>query len=207
MAATTQALVDAPMADLEVGHGPGTRRPRVLLIGSSLAACASALAIMAALAVYLRQRSEVLTGGEPFFPEGSAVPLANANMNVFTLTMSLFSASWIVYALRRRDRGHAYLALGLTLLFGLASMVETAYLFQQTALPVRSETGVLFYAVTGGHMAMTIAGLVFLVVMGVQAFGGQLTGRDAEGMGAATFYWYATVGVYYVVWYAVYVTK
>jgi hypothetical protein len=43
--------------------------------------------------------------------------------------------------------------------------------------------------------------------MGFQALGGQLSGRDAEGMSAAALYWYATIAVYAVLWYAVYITK
>ncbi len=74
-------------------------------------------------------------------------------------------------------------------------------------MPVRTGVGVLFYAITGSHIAMTVVGMLFLAVMGFQALAGQLTGRDSESMSAATLYWYATVGVYTVVWYAIYVTK
>ena len=40
--------------------------------------------------------------------------------------------------------------------------------------------------------------MVFAAVMGFQALGGQLTGRDAEGMSAAALYWYVTIAVYTV---------
>ena len=40
--------------------------------------------------------------------------------------------------------------------------------------------------------------MLFLAVMGFQALGGQLSGRDAEGMSAAALYWYATIAVYAV---------
>jgi hypothetical protein len=43
--------------------------------------------------------------------------------------------------------------------------------------------------------------------MGFQALGGQLSGRDAEGMTAAVLYWYVTIAVYFAVWYGIYVTK
>ncbi|MGE3621320.1 MAG: cytochrome c oxidase subunit 3 [Acidimicrobiia bacterium] len=184
-----------------------SERPRVLLYGAAFAAGASTLAVLALVATYLRHRADVLGAGELLFPEGTVLPLTPGTMNLVTLGMSLVTASWIVWALRNQDRVHAYLALGLTGLLGVASIVETFYLYQQTSMPVRSGVGVLFYAVTGGHMAMSVLGLLFLAVMGLQAFGGQLTGRDAEGMSAAILYWYATVGVYVVVWYAVYITK
>jgi heme/copper-type cytochrome/quinol oxidase subunit 3 len=68
-------------------------------------------------------------------------------------------------------------------------------------------TSGLLYAVTGAHLVMVFVGLVFTAVMGFQALGGQLTGRDAEGMSAAALYWYAVIAIYAVIWYAIYVTK
>src|SRR3546814_12505810 len=62
----------------------------------------------------------------------------------------------------------------------------------------------LLYAVTGAHLVMVVGGLLFAAVMAFQALGGQLTGRDAEGMSAAALYWYGTVAVYIAVWYGVY---
>jgi heme/copper-type cytochrome/quinol oxidase subunit 3 len=191
----------ATVAPLELVPAAPPRRPRVLLIGAALGAAASALAILAMVAIYVRYRADVLASGEALFPEDVVIPLSPGNMNMATLTMSLVTASWTTWALRNRDRAHAYLALGLTLLFGVASIVETAYLYQQTGMPVRTDVGVLF------HIAMTVVGMLFLAVMGFQALAGQLTGRDSESMSAATLYWYATVGVYAVVWYAIYVTK
>ena len=49
--------------------------------------------------------------------------------------------------------------------------------------------------------------MVFVAVMGFQSLGGQLTGRDAEGMSAAALYWYVTVAVYSVIYYGIYITK
>ena len=195
------------ITSLEPTPAAAPRRPRVLLIGSALGAAASALVILAMIAMYLRFRADVLASGDALFPEDVVIPLSPGNMNLATLSMSLVTASWISWALRHEDRVHAYLALGLTLLFGVASIVETAYLYQQTGMPVRSGVGVLFYTITGSHIAMTVVGLLFLAVMGFQALAGQLTGRDSESMSGAILYWYATVGVYAVVWYAIYVTK
>jgi heme/copper-type cytochrome/quinol oxidase subunit 3 len=67
--------------------------------------------------------------------------------------------------------------------------------------------GVLFYVISGAHIAMTAAGLVFAGVMTIRTIGGEYSGRDREGLVAATLFWYVTVGLYGVVWYAIYVTK
>ena len=49
---------------------------------------------------------------------------------------------------------------------------------------------------------MVGVGLAFLLVMGFRALGGQLTGRAAEGVTAAALFWYVTIAVYAVIWYA-----
>jgi len=122
--------------------------------------------------------------------------------------MSAVTMAWVVHALRHDDRPHAYLAVGLTLLFGVAFINSTVYLYQQLAMGLTASTaGTLLYIVTGTHLVMVVVGLVFIAVMGFHALGGQLTGRDAEGMGAAAVYWYVTVAVYVAIWYGIYITK
>jgi heme/copper-type cytochrome/quinol oxidase subunit 3 len=187
---------------------PAPRRPRVLLIGSAFGAVASALTILSILAVYLQVRADELAAGRTALPDGVVLPLTPGNMNLVTLGMSAVTMAWVVYALRNDDRPHAYVGLFATFVLGTASVVETVYLYQQLALsPTSGTVAGLLYAVTGAHIVMTVVGMLFLAVMGFQALGGQLSGRDAEGMNAAALYWYATIAVYTVLWYAVYVTK
>ena len=126
-----------------------------------------------------------------------------------TLAMSLVTVAWAVWALRRDDRPHAYLALG-------AHAAARHRLHQRHRLPVPAarpaahrlrRRAALIYIVTGAHLVMVVVGLVFIAVMGFQSLGGQLTGRDAEGMSAAALYWYVTVAVYGVIYYGIYITK
>lgn len=195
----------SPLAD---PVAPPPRRPRILLLGSAFGAVASALTILALLAAYLQVRAANLADGETALPEGVVLPLTPGNMGMVTLLMSAITMAWAVYALRKGDRAHAYLALGLTLLFGVAFINGTVYLYQQLAMaPTSAPIAGLLYAVTGAHLVMVVAGMLFAAVMAFQALGGQLTGRDAEGMSAAALYWYATIAVYAVLWYAVYITK
>ncbi|MDQ2650005.1 MAG: cytochrome c oxidase subunit 3 [Actinomycetota bacterium] len=199
-AVTASPLVDAPP--------PLARRPRVLFIGAALGAAASALVVLTMLAAYLQVRSDNLAVGLPTLPEGTVLPLTPGHMAMTTFLMSAVTVAWAVYALRNGDRSHAYVALGLTLLLGAANIVETVYLYQQLALPTTSTPmGTLLYATTGAHLVMMIAGLVFIAVMAFQALGGQLSGRDAEGMTAAALYWYVVIAVYTAIWYGIYITK
>jgi heme/copper-type cytochrome/quinol oxidase subunit 3 len=187
---------------------PAPRLPRILLIGSALGSAASALVVLALLATYLGARAGELSAGRTALPEGVVLPLTPGNMGMVTLLMSGITMAWVVDALRKDDRPHAYLALGLTLLFGVAFINSTVYLYQQLATPpTASATIGLLYATTGVHLVMVVVGMLFAVVMGFQALGGQLTGRDAEGMSAAALYWYLTVAVYVAIWYGIYITK
>ena len=204
MAATATADV-RPLAD---APAPTPTRPRVLLVGSAFGASAAALVVLTMLGAYLQVRGDLIAGGSTTLPEGTVLPLTPGSMGMLTLTMSLVTMSWTVWALRRDDRVHAYLALGLTLLFGVAFINSTVYLYQQLALaPTETPAAGLLYAVTGTHLVMVAVGMLFAAVMGFQALGGQLTGRDAEGMSAAALYWYLTVAVYVAIWYVIYITK
>lgn len=189
------------------------RRPRVLLVGTAFGAAASAAAIVAMLAVYLQVRTSVIEGGEEWLPSGSVIPLSPGNMAATTYLMSVVFMQWAVWAAARRDRGHAYLALGTTALFGIAAIVQVVFLYTEwgVALNGAEDAGtaaaVLLFAITASHVAMTIAGLIFIGLMALRSLGGQFTGRDAEGLAAAALYWWVTVGVFMVLWYAVYITK
>ncbi len=196
------------VSPLATATAPEPRRPRVLFVGAAFGAAASALVVLTTLAVYLQVRGDLVASGSATFPEDTVLPLTPGGMGMVTLSMSVITVAWAVWALRRDDRPHAYLAIGLTLLFGVAFVNTTVYLYQQLALPLTaSSTGALLYIVTGTHLVMVVVGLVFLTVMGFQSLGGQLTGRDAEGMSAAALYWYVTVAVYTAIYYGIYITK
>ncbi len=196
------------VSPLATAPPPEPRRPRLLLIGAAFGSVASALVVLSTLAVYLQLRGDFLAGGGQAAPDDFVLPLTPGGMGMVTLLMSLVSVSWAVWSLRRDDRPHAYLAVGLTLLFGIAFVNVTVYLYQQLTLPLTvSGLGGLFYVVTGAHLVMVVVGMVFVAAMGFQSLGGQLTGRDADGMSAAALYWYVTVAVYGVIYYGIYITK
>jgi len=199
------AITPSPLA---TAIPPEPRRPRVLLIGSALGAAASALVVLTLVATYLRVRADEIAAGQTALPEGVTLPLTPGNMGLTTLLMSSVTLAWAIYALRNDDRPHAYFALSLTLLFGVAFIVDTVYLYQQLGLaPTSSPIAGLLYASTGAQLVMTVVAMLFVVVMGFHALGGQLTGRDAEGMSAAALYWNVNIAVYTVLWYAIYITK
>lgn len=210
MATVTTPTPDKVSLDLGTAPPAPERRPRVLLIGTAFAAAASAAVFAGLLAVYLSVRSQWLEGEDAWLPAGTDIPLSPGNMGMVTLVMSVVTVQWAVYAGSRRDRPHAYQALGLTILLGVAHVVQMVYLWTQWELPLADEPtlqAVLLFTVLGSHVAMVAGALVFLALMTVRSLGGQFTGRDVEGLSAAALYWYVTVSIYAVLWYAVLITK
>lgn len=195
---------------LDAAPSAEARRPRTQLVATALVAAGSAIAFAGVLGAYLSVRAEVLASGESWLPDGSTIPLSPGNMGMVTLSMTLVTVLWASYSGRKGDRPHAYQALGLTILLGLAHLVQIAFLWTQWNLPLNgapTPQAVLLFTLVGMHVAMIGAGLIYLALMTVRSLGGQLTGPDAEGLSAAALYWYVTVGVYSVLWYAVLITK
>lgn len=210
MAASTATSPDLVPLHLDRTPAAPARRPRVLLVGTALAAAGSVAAFAALVGGYLSVRSEALASGESWLPEGSTIPLSPGNMGMFTLVMSLVTVQWAVHSGRDHDRPHAYQALALTVLLGLGHAVQMAYLFTQWSLPLNGAPtvqAVLLYTLLGLHLAMLVAGLLFLTLMTMRSLGGQFTGHDVEGISAAALYWYVTVGIFSVLWFAVLITK
>lgn len=190
------------------------RRPRVLLVGTTLASAASIALFGGLLAAYFAIRADFTLGGGAWLPDGSTIPLSPGNMTMVTLAMSLVTAQWAVHAGKLRDRGHAYFALALTVLLGIAHVVQIGFLWTQWELPLNAAEGesptlqaVLLFTIMGLHVAMVAAALIFFTLMLLRSLGGQLTGRDVEGLSAAALYWYVTVGIFVVLWYGILIVK
>ena len=199
--ATVDAVPAAPPA-------AAPARPRVLFIGTALATAATVMAFAGLIGIYLSARAATLATGDPWLPEGAVIPLTPPNMALLTLVLSAITMQWAVDAVGKHDRPHAYLALGITLLFGAAYLNAMSFLFTQMGMSIRdSETAVLIYVITGAHMAMVAATMIFAVVMGFRTLGGEQSGRNREGIAAAALYWHASIAVFSVIWLAIYVMK
>jgi cytochrome c oxidase subunit III len=192
------------MADATLALPPGTPpRRRELLFGTAFATAGVLMCMVTLVGVYLAARN---AGGADWFATNK-IPLTQPNMQMLTMVMSVFTMQWAVYSISRDDRPHTLLALGVTLLLGAAFINQTTFLYKQAGVTMAQAEGPVFYAVTGGQLAMTIAGLIFIVLMGFRALGGQFSSRQPDGISAAAVYWYACVAMYAVVWVAVYIMK
>ena len=187
---------------------PPVQRPRVLMIGTAFA-CAGALMFFAGLlAMYLSRRSELITAGDSWLPEDVTIPLQQPNVLLFTMLASAITVQWAVYAIARNDRVNTYLALGLTFIFGIAFINMQSYLYTLMQFDITAnQQAVLVYAISGAHLVMVVAAMIFVALMAFRALAGQESRRQHDGISAAALFWYTTVVVYSVIWLAVYVTK
>lgn len=203
MATTALATIE------ELGELPPAppARPRVLLVATALVTGAVLMFFAGLLGVYLHERAAVVSTGERWLPEGVDIPLTPGNMSLIGFAIGCITMQWAVDAIGHNDRRHAWLAFGATLVVGAFHLVGMAYLYSQMGLAISSHQGALIYAVTGAHLAMVGAAMVFAALMAFRTLGGQYSARDREGVVAAAAFWYATAAVYFAVWYAVLVTK
>ena len=183
-------------------------RPRLLLLGTSLV-CASVLVGYAALiGFYLSERAAVLAAGEQWLPDGVVIPLTQPNFMLLTMTFSVVSMLWAVAAIRADDRANALIAFGLTLVFGISQIAQTAYLLSiMEMVAAESYQAVLIFSLVGIQLALLAVAMGYVVVMAIRTLGGGFSAKDYEGVLSAAVFWIMTVGVYTTLWYAVYITK
>jgi heme/copper-type cytochrome/quinol oxidase subunit 3 len=126
---------------------------------------------------------------------------------LLTLAFSVVSVLWATSSVRNVDRPNAYIAFGLTLMFGFAQIVQTSYLLTLLEMPGSSEPAALAYALIGIQLALIGVAMAYVAVMALRTVGGGYSARDYEGVLSAAIFWIMSVGVYAALWYAVYITK
>lgn len=182
---------------------PPLPRRRQLLFGTTFAAVGVTMFQLALVGMYLAERAAHRTT----WLSENVIPLTQPNMQLGTLVLGSIFVQWAVWAIARNERGQAYLGLGLTVLMGAAFLNQTTFLWKSVALRMAQQEGPTFYAVTGAHFAIVAAAMVFIVLMGIRALGGQFSSRLPDGVSAAALFWHVSVALYSVVWLAVYIMK
>jgi cytochrome c oxidase subunit 3 len=203
---TTDLAVEPVIPELAGAAAPA--RPRVLVTGTVVASAAVAMVFAGMLAFYAHTRAAAIEAEGSWLPEGVTLPLPPANMALITLVMSLVIMQWAVYAIANDDRRSTYIALGLSVLMGVAYINEICFYFTQMGdLTVDQPVGLLIFGITGTHLALAGIAIVFVLLMAFRTLGGQYSARDHEGIVAATLFWYVMVAVYAAIWFTIFVTK
>jgi|SRR5436190_14084085 len=198
-------------ADDALGSPPPAppARPRVLLVGTGFALVGIVLSFAGLFGIYVENRAQVINSGQTWLPKEVSIDLTPFNFALVGLAISVVIMQWALYCVKHEDRPRAYLALGLTALLGAAYINGICFAYTQMGFTVHdtSGVGILVYAITGLHLAMVGAGIIFIGLMAFRTLGGQYSAQDREGLQAAALYWYVTAAVYTVIWYAIFVTK
>jgi|SRR5581483_3392278 len=197
------------LADDTIGQPPPAppERPRVLMLGTGLALVAIVMAFAGVIGLYLQRRAATLASGQSWLPKDATIDLTPGNVALVGLVISAFVVQWAHFSIRNDDRPRAYLALGLTALLGGAYLNSMAFYYTQMHITVHDPVGLLIFVITGMHVAMAGAGIVFVGLMAFRTLGGEYSGRDREGIAAAALYWHVTVAMYAVIWLTIFVTK
>ena len=179
---------------------------RQLLVATTIGGVAVLMLTGGMLSLYIRLRTQVLNTGDSWVPNGVKIPEVPANVMLAGLAGLLVFAHWTVYGIRRRDRVHVGLSLGLVGLLGLAIINAQVYIYQHLDLPIDSSGYAgMFYAITGMVLVLLVIGVVFTTVCAFRILGGR--DEDQELVFAHLVYWYAVTAAFCAVWLIVYVTK
>ena len=182
-------------------------RPRTLLVGTIFAIVACGMFFAGAFGLYLKERHDVLESGGKWLKPGQ-ISLVPGGMMMVTAAMSVVTMAWAVQAIRNDDRKNAYIALGITLLFGVANLNQQVFYYQDMKLKVQAGVAdLLIYVITGAQVAMLIGAMVFVALAAFRSLAGQYTSRQSDGIQAAFYFWTATMLMYTLIYYGIYVTK
>ena len=167
------------------------------------ASAASFMAFAGVLLVYINERS----AATEWFPPG-VVELGPAGFVFSTMILSIFTVQWAVQAVNNDDRVNAFVALGLTGLFGGSVFNQLWFIINDTGFALAgSNAEFLFFLVNGTFIAFLLVAVVFVTLTFLRALIGQFGPRKADGVAAAAFYWNTVVAMWAIAWYVVYVAK
>jgi cytochrome c oxidase subunit 3 len=186
---------------------------RQLFVGTGLASAAGVMLIGGMLAVWSQFRADAPTrfserrgAIKDWMPADIVVPEVAANMMLIAFGVVCVMAQWAVYSAKRDDRQHAGMALGMTLLMGLAALNAQIFIWTQMGVGIRDGAfHSMFYALTGTMAFLVIAGLVYTAVATFRYLG--RGNSDVSIVSASALYWYFITAAFTAVWFVVYVQK
>ena len=197
---------------LPAGPQPAPRRQ--LLVGTGVVSAAGALLIGGMLSIWLRFRaaaplresSDGLKQIKDWLPKDLKMAEVLTNVGLATIGFACIMAQWAVYSSRRKDSRHTSMALGMTLIMGLALVNALVAVYPEMEIVLADGAyQTMFYAITGTMIALVAAGMAFTLAALFKSSGGRADNTDL--MNAHALYWYFLAAAYTAVWFVVFVQK
>lgn len=193
---------------------PRSAAKNQLLVSSALAGSAAFMLMFGMLSIWMRFRDasplrESTSGTgliHDWLPKDIVIPEVATNTIMITLVLTCVIAQWAVYATRRSDSTHAYLALAISAALGIAAINAQVAVYIQMGIGIGDGAyQTMFYAVTGTMLVLLVSGVVFSLVALFRAVAGRL--GDRQVMSAHALYWYVLTTAFGAMWFIVYVQK
>ena len=146
-----------------------------------------------------------------WIPDSAQVELTAPTIMTWTLLMSCITMQWAVYSFKRSDRRHGLLALATQAMFGAAVINQVVFQWKQLGLVIDDTSGssaaTLIYTITASHVAMIIVAMCLLAFAAFRALASSDTKDHVDVVASAATFWYAMVGLYFIIWILIFITK
>lgn len=213
MSGTTFSPTDLGHAVVTEAPAPFEPRKRTLQIGTAAFTAMWVMYFGGLFGTYISSRNSWnLVEDTSWIPSTAQVELTAPTMMAWTLlAMSTVTMQWVVYSFKRSDRRHALLALATQVMFGIAIINHVSFQWNQLGLEIDAVSGspaaVLIYAITISHVAMIVVALGMLAFAAFRALASTDTKHHVDVAASAATFWYALVGIYFVIWILIFITK
>ena len=195
-------MTAAPTTMLALPSGDRHRPVHALSIATLMAGIAELSLVGALVAAYLNVRGLL----SPWPPKGVDLDNYLGTTLFITTVLSVVTAEWAVFALKRDNRRQALSATGVTIGLGVAFVNLLWYTGTQFHFgPADSSYAVLAYALLIAVGVIAVLGMAFLLVALVRTAGGQVTPRDPSVLRAAAWHWHVVVVAWSLAFLALYV--
>jgi heme/copper-type cytochrome/quinol oxidase subunit 3 len=212
MSGTTFSPTDLAHSVVTDAPAPFTPRARTLQVGTAIFTGLWAMYFGGLFATYVSRRNTWrLTEDAPWIPDSASVELTAPTIMTWTLLMSCVTMQWAVYSFKRSDRRHGLIALATQAMFGAAVINQVVFQWKQLGLVIDDTGGsaaaTLIYTITASHVAMIAVAMCLLAFAAFRALASGDTKDHVDVAASAATFWYAMVGLYFIIWILIFITK
>ena len=217
MSGTTFSPTDLSHQTVSSAAAPFAPRKRTLQIGTAIFTGLWLMYFGGLFGTYIATRNgwnfaqQNTDSPIPWIPSSARVELTAPTIMTWTLLMSVVTMQWAVYSFKRSDRRHGLLALAVQGMFGAAVINQVVFQWKQLGLVIDDEGGssaaTLIYTITASHVAMIIVAMCLLAFAAFRALASSDTKDHVDVAASAATFWYAMVGLYFIIWILIFITK